>query len=214
MIGSRAPWIVALFVLLASNSAFAAGETRVFVVNHHLQRNDMNGFLDNQNLTSFPVLPGVGFETVVRPAGGPAGVGLRVQYHRLHVGVPHDAAGSDFSRLHSFNMQAVFRAMLIEQDFFRADIYGGGGPTWASLTTRKSGVESSYELAPFDMRWMFSAGGSLQFGFNPVYVIVEGGYEWNNVDSLTKKTNPVGHGPNRLDLSGPFISAGLAFRIQ
>lgn len=207
------PILLNLLVSTLSFQAHAVGG-RLLGINNYTEAKDMNGFLNSQGLTDVKRLPGYSIELNTGASGGvPAEFGIRFNSQRLHVGVAGDLRESDFTRVSALSMPLIFRFYLLDRRHIRFDVFGGGGPSWASLSTRKNNVEAQYELAPGDFRLTTLAAGSLQFGFNFLYFALEAGYQWNRIDSITRVWQPAAGAMNNLDLSGPFISLGFVWRI-
>jgi hypothetical protein len=105
------------------------------------------------------------------------------------------------------------RYPFLKSDVFRADLFAGVGGSNTRVKIKTSGQDGEYSAAEssdwFKTPWT-SAGVSFGVGYKSWYVVFEGGYESNKVESFKTSGNLNGN-IKGLDFSGSYFSIGILF---
>jgi hypothetical protein len=106
---------------------------------------------------------------------------------------------------------AIARFQIVKTSFLRLDVFAGAGGsntvlkiTSATQTGELSKRDDKEFVASFASRY----GASVAAGYKGFYLFVEGGYESNKVDSLTRTGN-LSSNISSIDMSGPYGFLGL-----
>ncbi|MCC7403840.1 MAG: hypothetical protein IT288_05515 [Bdellovibrionales bacterium] len=106
---------------------------------------------------------------------------------------------------------AVARFQIVKSSVFRLDVFAGAGGS--NTTLKINSATQSGELSKRDDKEFVAAfasryGASIAAGYKGFYLFVEGGYESNKVDSLTR-TGTLSSNISSIDMSGPYGFLGL-----
>jgi len=101
---------------------------------------------------------------------------------------------------------AILRFPLVRSDLLQFDVFGeaGLGVTHIDVSTQSSGSgEFTKSYTPYER-----AGASVGVGWNPFYVFVEGGYQWEKLDALSY-AGTLATQISSIDLSGTYLGVGI-----
>jgi hypothetical protein len=104
------------------------------------------------------------------------------------------------------NLSVILSSPVIKTEKFKAEGLLGFGAGGASLDLKNGTQDGDYGNSSSGPTALI--GAALYFGYKYVFLRVEGGYEYNDVGSLTKKGTLTSN-LEKLDLSGGYFSVGL-----
>lgn len=207
--------VVLISMLLSSFNLYAAlddlkgAQVRLTVGQTNIKPTEVNDTIKAQGLQPFLKNYGYGVE-ITKDVLPLLNLGLRFEGKYTKVDSESSASVASkayYSSIQSEIIDGVFRIDIVNAPNMKLDLMGSGG--FASNTleihTTTSG-EGNFTRANLHAK----AGASIGFGFMGVFLMAEGGYEWNNMGGPTRNgTTPASI--DRIDLSGPYASVGFIF---
>lgn len=101
----------------------------------------------------------------------------------------------------------IARMPLFKTDVVHFDIFAGAGANKTAVTLKSATQDGKLEK---DVSLTAAGGASLALGFKKFFVIFEGGYELNKLDSLSR-SGTLNNNVGTIDLSGSYFFLGLMF---
>lgn len=142
------------------------------------------------------------------PTFGILQAGLRYTRHFQNADEnPADAATEFKADLTQDSMLGVVRYPFVKTDVVHVDVFGGAGLASTALTLKTAGLDGKLEKSA---SLITAAGVSVAIGYKQFYLVLEGSYETNKVDALTK-TGTLNDTVTTIDLTGTSFMIGLMF---
>lgn len=187
------------------------GQLRLFIGTLSSSPKQVNSELEAQGIGTFGSLSTFGIEGTYqvfpRVNFGVRGEGKWQKVKEL-ASPPVDALNPYYSSVQQSAALLVLRVDVVRTPVFRFDIFGGAGTAATKMDLRTAAGDSSYSRTMSSM--ISEAGASLGVGWSNIYFVIEGGLEWNKVNSLSK-TGASSTAVTEIDLSGSFVTVGVLF---
>ncbi len=200
-----------LVILLLSPSLFAENsfpvKARLFVGAISADPKDVNTELTAQALEKIDNVYQIGAEATYSVSKF-LDTGLRYTKRYADSGENPANPATDYkATLNSDTVYGIVRIPFINGDFVRMDIFGGAGPTKTSLKMKTAGVDGELTKSA---SLAYAYGASVAFGYKKFFFVIEGGYEANKIESLSK-SGTINGNISTIDLTGPYLSVGILF---
>ncbi len=187
------------------------GQLRLFIGTLSSSPKQVNTELNAQGIETFGSLSNFGIEgtyqVLPRVNLGVRGEGKWQKVKEL-ASPPVNALNPYYSSIQQSAALLVLRVDVIRTPVFRFDIFGGAGTAATKMDLRSASGDSNYSRTMSSV--ISEAGASIGVGWSNIYFLVEGGTEWNKVNSLSK-TGASSASVNEIDLSGSFVTIGILF---
>jgi hypothetical protein len=202
--------LLVIILLLGQGSRAAdmgLGQGRLFLGTTWTKPSELNTELTAQGLKNIESNPHFGIE-ITFPTFQYLNLGLRYSHYTLSQGESSSGSGTDYkAELSQDGLMGIARLPLVRSDVFYFDLFAGVGANKSVYTEKTASQDGKLEK---DASPMMAGGASLAFGYKKYFLFVEGGYESNKLEDLTKSGNLNGN-VKTIDLSGSYVIAGLMF---
>lgn len=188
-------------------------QARLFVGVTSADPTNLNQELQAQGLKDFKTIPKAGVE-ITYPVFSFLEVGLNYTKRNLS----RDESDTNYTTeyqatLNQDAVQLIARVPVIKTSFFRVDAFGGIGGSNTTMSIKSASQDG--ELAKKAAEGWFSTpissyGVSAAVGYKNFFLVLEGGFESNKVDSFASTGNLNGN-IQTIDLSGSYATIGLLF---
>ncbi len=199
---------IILFFAPSSFGAEFTAQARLFITNTTADIDQLNQEVTGEGIKEFGKLERYGVE--ITYPWKPFEIGL--SYSRR--GMVKDETTSNPATDYNVNFTSdvflfVGRYPVVKSKFARFDIFAGVGGSNTNIkfeTAGQNGELSNGKTAtPF-----YTYGASAAFGTKGFYFYIEGGYEHNKIDTVTR-TGTVSATVQELNLAGPYAAVGILF---
>lgn len=209
-------WVLTALIMACADITWAGqfpAQARLFAGVLSSNPSELNQEMTSQGLKEFRSIPQYGVE-ITYPAAKYLDAGIRYQKRYLKNEEVNPTPNSGYNALlDQDTILLIARVPLWKSDNVRLDVFGGLG---GSNTTLK--IKSATQDGELSRResndWLASlntaAGGSVAVGFKSIYLVFEGGFESNKVDSFKRNGN-INSNIQSVDLSGGYFTVGLMF---
>lgn len=126
---------------------------------------------------------------------------------------PSDPATDYSANVNQDSVLLVARVPFVKSEFVRMDAFagvGGSNTTFRIKTASQDGDLTRQEVAGWFATPYAAYGGSIAIGFKQVYLVFEGGFETNKVESFAR-SGSVSSNIDTLDFTGSYFTVGLMF---
>ena len=206
-----------IFLILLTGTVHAATTfplaVRIFIGQTNISPKNLNNELALQGIKTVDAISQLGIEAT-QPINKELDWGLR--YSRKYVKNDEQPDNSLTAYNATIDQDAILiltRYAYFKQEALRADVFigvGGSNTSYKIKSATQDGELSKKEVNDWVASPFAAAGLSVGVGHKNFYFTVEGGYEYNKVDSF-KRTGTINANVDTLDLSGSYFKIGLMF---
>ncbi|NUN05864.1 MAG: hypothetical protein HUU57_08880 [Bdellovibrio sp.] len=199
---------ICVLFLFTAPTAMAAdmglGQGRLFLGSAKPSPTELNTELTAQGIKNIDLNNQYGIE-ITFPTFQYLSLGLRYTHHvTSQEGSLVQAYKAEISQ---DGLMGVARVPLFKSDIVHFDIFAAGGVNKTTYTEKSATQDGFLESSASPT---FAAGASVAVGYQKYFLFLEGGFESNKVESLTR-SGTVTTNVNTIDLSGSYVLLGVMF---
>lgn len=209
-------WILVAFILSGVDTSWASqfpAQARLFAGALSANPSELNQEMTSQGLKEFKSILQYGVE-ITYPVAKYLDAGIRYQKRYLKNEEVNPSPNSGYNALlDQDTILLIARVPFWKTETVRLDIFGAVGGSNTTLKI-KSGTQDGELSRRESNDWLASfntaVGGSVAVGFKSFYLVFEGGFESNKIDSF-KRSGNINSNIQTVDLSGGYLTVGLMF---
>jgi len=199
-----------LLFLTVPQFSFAGTEVinqlRFFYGQNQINPSEVNDLADTASLKQFKKVNHFGVEAM-RVLIPQLNLGFRLGL-KNYTSNPTDESSTNnyYATLNQINYTAVLASPLVKTDRFQMEVVAGFGTSDSSLKIKSATEDGTYTSSK-SIPTLFG-GLSFAYGYKYVFLKIEGGYEYNKADNLSK-SGTLTTSIKKLDFSGTYFNVGL-----
>lgn len=189
-------------------------QARLFLGTTGVNPKNANETLEAQGLKKIEGISKLGVE-ITYPIHRFVDIGGRYTKHLGDSQELTDDPNTDYNaRIDQDTVMLLARFPFIKSETFRFDVFAGVGGSNTTMTLKTAGQDGEYTKRSSSEGWFgapyAALGVSAAIGYKWIYLVFEGGFDNNKVDSFSK-SGSVNGSIDTLDMSGSYFTLGIMF---
>lgn len=201
--------VLALFVQSKSFAAEFPAKGRIFIGSNSSSPADLNAEMTTQNFKTFSTVTKYGTD-ITYALNNIIDVGFR--YEKINQTNLESVVTANQNYQATLSQDAVLgiaRGPLIKNQNLKADAFLGIGVSNTTFSMKNATQDGQLSTGNYNSP-VAEAGLTFGAGYKNVFLTFEAGYVYNKVSGL-QKSGTITSSMSSIDLSGPFLTIGLAF---
>lgn len=210
--GSVIVFIFLLVPALGQTNEFPA-QARLFIGSTSADPDNLNQEMTAQGLRKFSSIGKYGVE-ITYPALKSLYLGFNYNKRYLSQDEVDSSTSTKYEGvINQDSILLLARVPLYKTNYIIADVFagvGGSNTTFTMKSAAQDGELNRREGGDWFASPIAAVGGSIAFGFNNIYFVIEAGVESNKVESF-KRSGNLNNNIQSIDLSGNYVTIGILF---